>query len=330
MFSKNIFFIVVILITASCFSQEGIAVYSDYLSDNYYLIYPSMAGAANCDKIRLTVRNQWAGQEDAPALQSLSYNTRFDEWSGGGIILFNDRNGNYSQKGLKFSYAYHIMFSKDDIDLEQLSFGISGGLIQSQLDETSFLDSGVTDPIISGNVQNEMYANFDIGASYNYLDMYSHLAIKNALETKRKIYSDYETNNLRKYLFSAGYILGDLDRLLWEPSVMFQFEEKTKESKLDINLKTYKNFHEGMVWAGISYRTSLYAQNSVEKNTPKQRLKYITPIVGFDYKKVMFAYTYSLVTSDIIFDNGAYHQITLGINLSCRKQKYNCYCPAIN
>ena len=66
------------------------------------------------------------------------------------------------KKGLKFSYAYLIMFSKDDIDLEQLSFGISGGLIQSQLDETSFLDSGVTDPIISGNVQNEMYANFDI------------------------------------------------------------------------------------------------------------------------------------------------------------------------
>jgi hypothetical protein len=36
-----------------CFSQEGIAVYSDYLSDNYYLIHPSMAGAANCAKIRL-------------------------------------------------------------------------------------------------------------------------------------------------------------------------------------------------------------------------------------------------------------------------------------
>jgi hypothetical protein len=38
------------------FSQEGIAVYSDYLSDNYYLIHPSMAGA-NCAKIRLTARN---------------------------------------------------------------------------------------------------------------------------------------------------------------------------------------------------------------------------------------------------------------------------------
>jgi hypothetical protein len=44
-------------------SQEGIAVYSDYLSDNYYLIHPSMAGAANC-KIRLNSK-QWFGQEDA-------------------------------------------------------------------------------------------------------------------------------------------------------------------------------------------------------------------------------------------------------------------------
>jgi hypothetical protein len=41
-------------------------------------------------------------------------------------------------KGVKLTYAYHLMFSRDEIDLNQLSFGISGGLIQSQLDETSF------------------------------------------------------------------------------------------------------------------------------------------------------------------------------------------------
>ena len=52
------------------YSQEGIPVYSDYLSDNYYLIHPSMAGAANCAKIRLTARKQWFGQDDAPALQT--------------------------------------------------------------------------------------------------------------------------------------------------------------------------------------------------------------------------------------------------------------------
>jgi hypothetical protein len=63
------------------------------------------------------------------------------------------------------------MFSRDEIDLNQLSFGISGGLIQSQLDETSFRNSGNFDPIIDGNDSSkDSYFNVDIGASYNYLD----------------------------------------------------------------------------------------------------------------------------------------------------------------
>jgi len=53
-------------------SQEGLPIYSDYLTDNYYLIHPSMAGVANCAKIRLTSRKQWFGQDEAPSLQTLS------------------------------------------------------------------------------------------------------------------------------------------------------------------------------------------------------------------------------------------------------------------
>jgi hypothetical protein len=30
------------------------------------------------------------------------------------------------------------------------------------------------------------------------------------------------------------------------------------------------------------------------------------------------------------FDNGGYHQITLGIDLFCKPVKYSCNCPAIN
>ena len=52
-----------------------------------------MAGAANCGKIRLTGRQQWFGQEDAPALQTVSFNTALDQdgISGFGMILFNDK-----------------------------------------------------------------------------------------------------------------------------------------------------------------------------------------------------------------------------------------------
>lgn len=333
MYHKIKLFIALFLVSLYSFSQEGIAVYSDYLSDNYYLIHPSMAGAANCDKIRLTARKQWFDQTDAPALQTLSYNGRLGERSGGGIILYNDKNGYHSQKGVKLTYAHHIMFSRDEIDLNQLSFGISANFSQSQLDETGWLQSGDFDPIVNGIiVQDASYFNVDFGASYNYLDFYVHGTVQNAIETKRKIYTDSESANLRKYLLSAGYVFGDKDKVLWEPSFLFQLVDKTKEKWIDINIKAYKNLDFGKVWGGLSYRRNFdgaeYLNGSGDVVAQKQQ--YITPIVGINYNKFMFAYTYSYLTGDVNFDTGGFHQITLGIDLFCKREKYECACPAIN
>src|SRR5215217_6365079 len=109
MYTNIRYFVLCFFIGLWSYSQEGIPVYSDYLSDNYYLIHPSMAGAANCAKIRLTARKQWFGQEDAPQLQTLTFNGRVGERSGAGIIIFNDENGYHSEKGVKVTYAHHIM-----------------------------------------------------------------------------------------------------------------------------------------------------------------------------------------------------------------------------
>lgn len=332
MFIKFRFLLLSFFVYQYSFSQEGIAVYSDYLSDNYYLIHPSMAGAANCAKVRLTARKQWFDQSDAPQMQTLSFNGRVGEKSGAGIIVFNDKNGYHSQKGVKFSFAHHIMFSRDEIDLNQLSFGVSAGLIQSQLDQTEFLQSGDYDPIVDGSiVEKDSYFNIDIGASYNFLDFYAHATVKNAIETRREIYTEYESDNLRKYLLSAGYIFGNKEKILWEPSVLFQLVEKTKEKSIDINLKAYKNLDFGTLWGGLSYRRSFDSAEYLNGNSvSNQKLQYITPIVGVNYNNFMFAYTYSQVTGDVKFDNGGYHQITLGINLFCKREKYECNCPAIN
>lgn len=329
---KKLLLFFVFLTTQFSFSQEGVAVYSDYLSDNYYLLHPSMAGAANCAKLRLTARQQWFGQEDAPALQTLSFNGRVGEQSGIGAIVYNDKNGYHSQKGFKLTYAHHIMFSRDQIDLNQLSFGLSVGLVQSSLDETEFLKSGDFDPIIDGTiVQKDSYFNIDFGMSYNYLDFYIHGTLKNAIETRREIYSVYENDNIRKVILNAGYIFGDEENLMWEPSVMFQLVDQTKEKSFDINLKVYKTLDFGKIWGGLSYRRSLDGAEYVENNAVEtQKLQFITPILGVNYKDFMFSYTYSHVTGAVKFDNGGYHQITLGMNLFCRKERYHCKCPAIN
>src|SRR6478735_6440331 len=151
-FKKGYLLLLILLVSQFSFSQEGISVYSDYLTDNYYLLHPSMAGASNCAKIRFTGRKQWFDNDDAPSLNTLSFNGRIGERSGGGIILYNDQNGYHSQKGVKLTYAHHLMFSRSELDLNQLSFGISGHMAQSQLDETSFLNQPA-DPLISGTIQ---------------------------------------------------------------------------------------------------------------------------------------------------------------------------------
>jgi type IX secretion system PorP/SprF family membrane protein len=327
-FRIRVFFIFLITSFYS-YSQEGIPVYSDYLSDNYYLLHPSMAGASNCAKIRLTARKQWFGQDEAPSLQTLSFNGRLGERSGAGIIVFNDKNGYHSQKGVKLTYAHHIMFSRDEVDLNQLSFGISGGVIQNQLDETQF--GGTFDPIVFGSIQKDTYFNVDFGASYNYLDFYAHATVQGVLETRRELYTDYENDNLRKFLFSAGYVFGKSENITWEPSVLFQLFDQTKEKSIDINMKAYKNLDFGSLWAALSYRRSFDgAQYSTGSGVSSQKLQYITPIVGINYNNFMFAYTYSQVMGDVKFDTGGYHQLTLGINLFCKKERYDCNCPAIN
>ncbi len=314
------------------FAQEGIAVYTDYLSDNYYLIHPSMAGAANCGKVRLTARQQWLGQEDAPALQTLSFNTSVGEdgVSGLGIIAFNDKNGYHSQKGAKLTYAHHIRFSRNTIDLNQLSFGLSAGFVQSQLDETEFT---TFDPVVFGGIyQKYNYFNVDLGASYHYMDFFTHVTIKNFLANRREIYTEgFESDNLRKILWSAGAVFGDADRLLFEPSLMFQYTQETTEKAIDLNLKVYKAMDFGRLWGGLSYRRSFDGAEYLNgQEVKEQKLQWISPIVGLNYKKFMFAYTYSHILGDIKFDNGGFHQLTLGIDVFCKDNAWDCNCPAVN
>ncbi|MFZ4107091.1 PorP/SprF family type IX secretion system membrane protein, partial [Flavobacterium sp.] len=263
---------------------------------------------------------------------TLSFNGSISDKDGMGVILINDKNGYHSQKGFRVAYAHHLMFSRDNIDLNQLSFGINAGFAQSQLDESTFYTNDPTyDPIVFGQIQNASYFNVDIGASYNYLDFNAHFTIKNALSSERKLYSDREPVNLKRAVYNMGYTFGDSEGLMFEPSMMFQYVFQTKESLVDLNLKAYKQMDFGKLWAVVSYRRSLDGAQYIEGNAvATQKLQYFTPIVGVNYKSYMFSYTYSSLLGSIKFDNGGFHQFTLGINLFCKPDKYQCNCPAVN
>ncbi|RXJ52816.1 PorP/SprF family type IX secretion system membrane protein [Gelidibacter gilvus] len=316
-------------------AQEGLPIYSDYLTDNYYLIHPSMAGVANCAKIRLTARKQWFGQTNSPALQTMSINSRIGESpSAVGAIVYNDKNGYHSQTGAYLTYAHHLMFSRNEIDLNMLSFGLSAGAIQYKLDETTFLNEGF-DPLISGIEQSATNFNIDFGFSYHFINFYAHATVKNVLNNdgiNSNANGIFRYDNLRTLLFSAGNVFTKFgSEWSYEPSIMFLYRDGTKESSIDVNAKVYKDMDFGKLWGGISYRRSLDgAEFANGTGVSSQNLQYFTPFLGMDYKNFVFAYTYSYQANSVVFNNGGFHQLTLGYNFNCRKKKYDCACPAIN
>ncbi|HUH26896.1 type IX secretion system membrane protein PorP/SprF [Gelidibacter sp.] len=316
-------------------AQEGLPIYSDYLTDNYYLIHPSMAGVANCAKIRLTARKQWFGQDNAPALQTMSINSRIGEsQSAIGAIVYNDKNGYHSQTGAYFTYAHHLMFSRNEIDLNMLSFGLSAGAIQYKLDETTFLNEGF-DPLISGIEQSATNFNIDFGFSYHLINFYAHATLKNVLNNdgvNSNANGIFRYDNLRTLLFSAGNVFKKFgSEWSYEPSIMFLYRDGTKESSIDVNAKVYKDMDFGKLWGGISYRRSLDgAEFSNGAGVSSQNLQYFTPFLGMDYKNFVFAYTYSYQANSVVFNNGGFHQLTLGYNFNCKKVRYDCACPAVN
>lgn len=332
---KNIFLLVISMFFISiATSQEGLPIYTDYLTDNYYLIHPSMAGAANCSKVRLTARQQWFGQDDAPKLLTLNINGRIGETSSGiGGILYTDKNGYHSQSGAYFTYAHHLMFSRSEADLNMLSFGLSAGVIQYKLDATTFANEGF-DPVFANGYSVESNTNFniDFGFSYQYLDYYAHGTVKNVLKNAG-VNKDIEiTSNLRRYLLSVGGVFGTYGSTWsYEPSIMFQYRDATKEASIDFNAKVYKQMDFGKIWGGLSYRNSFDGAEYIDSGAVNsQRLQQITPILGVNYNEFMFAYNYTHQTNSVVFTNGGFHQFTLGYNFACKRKKYACNCPAVN
>ncbi|WP_055446878.1 PorP/SprF family type IX secretion system membrane protein [Lacinutrix mariniflava] len=328
--------VIVFFSTQFAKAQEGLPIYSDYLTDNYYLIHPSMAGAANCSKVRITGRQQWFGDDDAPALLTASINGRIGEsQSGIGGIVYSDKNGYHSQTGAYLTYAHHIMFSRSEVDLNMLSFGLSLGAIQYKLDETTFLADG-PDPLIGGIEQSATNFNVDFGFSYHLYDFYAHATVKNLLENDGVNFNnnpgDLNFSNLRTYLVSVGNTFSSYSNdWSFEPSVMFMYRDATEEASIDVNLKAYKTMDFGKVWGGISYRRSLDGADFRDGDgVSSQKLQYITPLLGVNLNDFMFAYTYSYQTNAVVFNNGGFHQLTFGYNFGCAKERYSCNCPAIN
>ena len=319
LFCVRFYLLFLLLFSFKVTSQETLPIYQDYLSDNVYLVHPAAAGIGNSSKLRFTARQQWAGIPDAPALQTVSFHTKFNEYSnaGYGFVLFNDKNGFHSQKGFQGSYAYHLPMTTDKI-FKQLSFGLAFTFVQNQSDQRSFTG----DAAVSSIIESTSYYNADFGMAYHLGGFSSYFTVKNLLLTAKNNLNVLEPLDLRNYIVSTGYYFGEELFVQFEPSIMLQFREGTGERIADFNIKAYKTISKTQFWGALSYRRSFDA-NAVEN------AQYITPIVGINFKNLMFSYTYTNQINETVLTNTGFHQISVGINLWTIEQRAAA-CPNIN
>ncbi|WBX77942.1 type IX secretion system membrane protein PorP/SprF [Tenacibaculum ovolyticum] len=306
---KILITISIVIFSVKLVAQEiNLPQYISHMADNPFLISPSYAGIGPGLQIRLNGVSQWIGVEGAPDTQSLVVEARIADRFGGGITVFNDKNGATSQKGVKLSLASHLTLS--DFHDSFLSFGLSYNFTQFGID-TSNNNSGQT--VANRSVTN---SNFDIGMLYRYERFSISLNANNILNKKVENLTTNEPEALRRFTVYSSYVLARIrNNIEIEPSMFVEYYEADKRSRTDMNIKVRKGINDGYVWAGLSY-TFLNDQFFVPNA--------IAPLLGIKKDNLYMSYGFSINMNETQDFNYGTHMITLGFDYERRPSLARC------
>ncbi len=307
---RKIFITISILIcSVKLVAQEiNLPQYVSHMADNPFLISPSYAGIGSEFKVRLNGVSQWIGVKESPDTQSLIIDARLAERFGGGLTVFNDKNGFTSQKGIKLSLASHLTLSQFHDSF--LSFGLTYNFVQFGID-TSQNNSG---QIVSN--KSETNSNFDVGLLYRYERFSISVNANNILDKKIENLLTSEPEDLGRYTVYTSYVLARIsNKIEIEPSIFVEYYESDKRSRTDLNVKVRKGIYDGYVWAGLSY-TSL--------NDQLFKPHALAPLVGLKKNNLYMSYGFSIDLNKTQNFNYGSHMITLGLDYDRRPSLARC------
>ncbi|RSK38525.1 PorP/SprF family type IX secretion system membrane protein [Mangrovimonas spongiae] len=306
---KKIIIYILLVMASKGYTQElNLPVWTQYLADNDFVVSPTYAGIGDNVRIRVNGLTQWVGIKNAPDNQALYADFRIANRDGVGISLYNDKNGNTRQKGVKLSYAHHLIL--DYTSRQFLSLGLSYNLNSFRVDIENFetdYENPVLDPYVTDD-RSTSNNNFDVGALYRYGGFYFSFNLNNLLDKDIDDYTGVEPSLLRNYQIYSGYVIQSKTnkRVEFEPSVFYQLFSSDNRSSTDINFKYRKyNRKEDYYWVGVSYRF-LNDQFFNPLN--------IGPMAGIMKSGFYFAYSYQITTNDLAGYNSGTHMITLGFD----------------
>ena len=317
---RVIFLIIICLSSIKLHSQEvELPQYVSHLADNPFLISPTYAGIGSGLQIRLNGVSQWIGIKDAPNTQSLTVEARLAERFGGGITIFNDKNGFTSQKGARLSLASHLILS--DFHDSFLSFALTYSFTQFGVDTSEFSNNTNPTGAPIGSPQslpniNSNTSNFDVGMLYRFERFSISANVLNLLDRKITRFNPSEPTRLRKYTVYTSYLFRRFSRQVEvEPSMFVEYREFDKRSRTDMNVKIRKGIRDGYIWAGLSYtflNDQFFKPNAV------------SPLFGLKKRNLYVSYGFSINTNKVQNFNSGTHMITLGFDYDRKPSLARC------
>lgn len=311
---KNILKYIIVLgfVFKAVGQEQTLPVLNQYIADNPFLLSASYAGIGDCWQARFTGFEQWVGLEDAPSTQTLSIDGRIANRSGAGAIIFNDRNGFTSQKGIQASFAHHVTLS--EYRRQYLSFGISYKYTQFSIDSSQFNRQS---SVVSAGDINVNDNNFDVSILYRHQSFFISANAINVINKNTLEFGDLEPQEIQNYYVYSGFTFENiLKKLQYEPSILYRNFAGDSRSTLDVNFKVRKFFRDSYLWGGIVVRGII-----------DQSFKPLSasPLVGLKKGKFYLAYGYQAnINESIVVNNGGSHLVTIGIDFGCKKSTCGC------
>ncbi len=313
------------LVTSGLYGQQ-VPLYSQYTM-NGFLLNPSIAGRDGYTTVNLTVREQWAGLDHAPATYAASFQTRILRDSyiskatsvskklvrptkggrvGVGGYLFSDYNGIMRRTGLQAAYAYHIPLGNEDSPARNLSFGLALTAYQYAVNTDGLLYYDRDDPYLNNYDRSVFIPDFNFGASYTTENYYVGFSMTNLL--RGSVVFGNSGNNKRSelghYYLTGGVKIPVAPNWILEPSGFIRSSDMFfKAIQADISARVYYKYD---YWAGVSFRTN----------------DAVIMMLGLKYDRFYFAYAFDFTLTDIRKQSLGTHELTLAVKFGESARRY--------
>lgn len=148
-------------------NSQQFPIYTQHMG-NPYVINPGFVAISGRPEINLSYRQQWAGIDDGPRTIQADGQLPIGKKISLGLNIINDRSIILSQFTGFATFGYRIPLSSK----QQLSFGLSAGIISNQLQLDEIPDVDLIDPVLKDATNNiDFDGQFGIGYTYGKLSI---------------------------------------------------------------------------------------------------------------------------------------------------------------